>query len=110
MNYKERTFRFKVAIGIVLRLLRENRIVDGKPMTQTSLNDNILFKYQKTWNSAREESLPNTRLDNLYLISDFFGISLKDFFEKVSQIDEKQIDQEIKSKVKLKRLYKDLKQ
>lgn len=109
MNYKERTFRFKVAVGIVLRSLREDRIIDGKPMTQTSLNDHIQFKYQKTWNSAREESLPNTRLDNLFLISDFFGITLKDFFEQVTQIDQKQIDQEIKSKVKLKRLYKELK-
>lgn len=108
VNYLEKTFRFKVAVGISLRKLREELIVDGKPMTQNSLNDNILIRYKKTWNSAREESLPNTRLDNLFLISDFFKISLEELFRKVNLITNKEIDQEIKSKVKLKRLYNNL--
>ena len=109
VNYQKKTFRFRVAVGIVLQRLRTDIIIDEKPMTQNSLNDNILLRYKKTWNSAREESLPNTRLDNLYLISDFFGISLEDFFREVNQINEKEIDQEIKSKVKLRRLYSCLK-
>ena len=108
MNYWEKTFRFRVAVGICFRKLRESIIIDGKPMTQNTLNDNILLRYNKTWNSAREESLPNTRLANLYLISDFFGISLEDFFKKVHQINEKEINEEIQSKIKLRRLYSSL--
>ena len=109
MTYKEKTFRFKVAVGIILRKLREEKSTDGKPFTQNSLNDEILLEYKKAWNSAREESLPNTRLDNLFLISDFFGVPLEQFFRKVSEVTEEEINHEIRSKRKLLKLCKDLK-
>ena len=108
MTHKEKTFRFKVAVGIILRQLREEKSTDGKPLTQNSLNNEILLEYKKTWNSAREESLPNSRLDNLFLISDFFGVPLEQFFRKVSEVTEEEINQEIRSKSKLQKLYRDL--
>lgn len=84
-------------------------MIDGKPMSQNHLNDQIQFKYSKSWNSAREESLPNTRLENLFLISEYFQISLEDFFKQIDKISKKEIDQEIERKEKLQKLYRKLK-
>tara|TARA_R110000868_G_scaffold71713_2_gene209695 strand:+ start:25215 stop:25541 length:327 start_codon:yes stop_codon:yes gene_type:complete len=108
MNNSVKIFKFKVAVGITFQKLRLAKIIDTKSMTQQSLNDEISIKYNKTWNSAREESLPNTTIENLYIICDYFNLSLGQFFKLVYSIPNKEIEDTIKNKKKLSRLYKNL--
>jgi len=74
-------------------------------MSQQYLNNDIYEKYNKTWNSAREESLPNTTLENMLLICDYFSIKTDEFFKLVNIISRHEIDDAIMSKNKLKSLY-----
>ncbi|KPH14801.1 hypothetical protein AMQ68_05020 [Chryseobacterium sp. ERMR1:04] len=70
-------------------MIRTKILIDGRPMTQQYLNNDISEKYNKSWNSAREEILPNTILENLDLISDYFKIEIDDFFQLVKNITKK---------------------
>ncbi|MPN00438.1 hypothetical protein SDC9_147633 [bioreactor metagenome] len=108
MKFHREIFRYKVAVGIVLKQLRREILIDGKPMTQEFLNNDISEKYNKSWNSAREETLPNTTLENLYLISDYFKIDIDYFFQLVKKITKKEIDDTIERKIRLNNLYKEL--
>lgn len=109
VNQDIEIFRFRVAVGIILQKLRKRIVINGKSISQNHLNDQIHLKYSKSWNSAREETLPNTRLENLYLISDYFQISLEEFFKQVNKISKKEIDEEIERKEKLQKHLKKLK-
>ncbi|MEN2436494.1 hypothetical protein AAH994_13840 [Weeksellaceae bacterium A-14] len=108
MKFHKEIFRYKVAVGIALKKLRTEIIIDGKPMTQQYLNNDIYEKYNKSWNSAREETLPNTTLENIYLISDYFKIDITNFFQLVKSISKIEIDDAIKNKIRLNNLYKEL--
>ncbi len=72
-------------------------------MTQQYLNNEISLKYSKSWNSGREESMPNTTLENLFLICDYFNISIEDFFKLVNTVSQKEINDEISRKVRLQK-------
>lgn len=108
MKFHKEIFRYKVAVGIAFKKLRLEIIIDGKPMTQQYLNNDIYEKYNKSWNSAREETLPNTTLENLYLISDYFKIDVTYFFQLVQSISKKEVDDAIKNKIRLSNLYKEM--
>ncbi len=77
-------------------------------MTQQYLNDDVSEKYNKSWNSAREETLPNTTLENLYVICSYFEIEIDNFFKIVKNITDEEIDEAIKSKKKLSTIYKNI--
>ncbi len=109
MNFRIKNFRYKVAVGLTFKRLRVETIIDNKPMSQQFLNNDIAVKYNKTWNSGREESLPNTTLENLLIICDYFKISVEDFFKLVGKISDKEINHAINEKVKLKRLLREIK-
>ena len=59
MEFRTKIFRYKVAVGIVNKGLRENILIKGKPMTQIYLNNDIKEIYDIDWNSGREESIHN---------------------------------------------------
>ncbi|SHG14742.1 hypothetical protein [Chryseobacterium vrystaatense] len=105
MEYHKKIFRYKVAVGAVNKRLRESIIVSGKPMTQEYLNNDILEKYNIVWNAGREESLPNTTIENIYLICDYFKIEIDFYFQFVKKITDEEINDSIKSKKKLSRLH-----
>lgn len=105
MQYQKKVFRYKVAVGIVNKRLRERILINGKPMIQTYLNNDIKEKYKIDWNSAREESLPNTTLQNLHLICDYFKIDISVYFDIIKNVTDEEIDIAINSKKKLTRLY-----
>ncbi|MDR6461612.1 hypothetical protein [Chryseobacterium sediminis] len=108
MKLHKEIFRYKVAVGLVLKKIRTGILIDGKPMTQQYLNNDISEKYNKSWNSAREETLPNTTLENLYIICDYFKIDIDYFFRLVKNITKKEIDDAISAKIRLKNLYKEI--
>ena len=105
MQYQRKIFRYKVAVGLVNKRLREGILINGKPMTQMYLNNDIKEKYNIDWNCAREESLPNTTLQNLYLICEYFKIDISQYFEIVRNVTTEEVDSTINSKKKLTRLY-----
>ena len=51
-------------------------------MTQQYINNDIFIKYSKSWNSAREEALPNTTLENLLLLLITLTLVLKNYLSK----------------------------
>lgn len=108
MDYKRKIFREKVAIGIIFKKLRTAIIIDEKPMTQGYLNNDIHEKFDKTWNSGREESLPNTTLENLLLMCDYFKLKPTEFFKLVDAVSEKEITKAIQSKEKLSKAYRSI--
>ncbi|MDQ1096609.1 MULTISPECIES: hypothetical protein [Chryseobacterium] len=108
MKFHKEIFRYKVAVGLALKKLRTEILIDKKPMTQQYLNDDISEKYNKSWNSAREETLPNTTLENLYVICNYFEIEIDNFFKIVKNITDKEIDEAIRSKKKLSTIYKNI--
>lgn len=67
-------------------------------MTQIYLNNDIKEKYNIDWNSAREESLPNTTLQNIFLICDYFNIDISKYFEIVKNVSDEEVDIAINSK------------
>ena len=67
-------------------------------MTQQYINNDIFIKYSKSWNSAREEALPNTTLENLFIIADYFNISIEELFEQVAKVSKIEIDSAIREK------------
>lgn len=105
MQYQKKVFRYKVAVGIVNKRLREGILVNNKAMTQIYLNNDIKEKYNIDWNCAREESAPNTTLQNIYLICDYFKIDISRYFEIINNVSDEEIDEAINSKKKLIRLY-----
>jgi len=105
MEFSKKTFRYRVAVGVVNKQLREEILINGKPMTQTYLNNDIDEKYGKSWNSGREESLPNTTLENILMVCDYFQIDIQKYFSRISEVSSKEVDNAIESKPKIKRLY-----
>ena len=105
MQYQKKVFRYKVAVGLVNKRLREGIFVNNKPMTQIYLNNDIKERYNIEWNCAREESLPNTTLQNIFLICDYFNIDISRYFEIVKSVSDEEVDIAINSKKKLTRLY-----
>ncbi|WP_185248275.1 hypothetical protein [Chryseobacterium bernardetii] len=105
VQYQKKVFRYKVAVGIINKRLREAISINSKPMTQIYLNNDIKDKYNIDWNSAREESLPNTTLQNVFLICDYFKIDISKYFEIVKNVSDEEVDIAINSKKKLTRLY-----
>ena len=67
-------------------------------MTQQYINNDIFIKYSKSWNAAREEALPNTTLENLFIIADYFNISIEELFEQVAKVSKIEIDSAIREK------------
>ncbi|MGY5849553.1 hypothetical protein [Salegentibacter sp. F14] len=108
VKYEKKLFRYRVAVGIVFKKLRIETTINNKPLIQQALNDKIQIKYNKTWNAAREESLPNTTLENLYLMCDFFELSFEELFRRIDNISATEIDDTIRQRSKLSRLYKDI--
>ncbi len=106
VKYEKKLFRYRVAVGIVFKKLRLETTINNKPLIQQALNDRIQIKYNKAWNAAREESLPNTTLENLYLMCDFFQLSFEELFKRIDSISANEIDITIKHRRKLSRLYK----
>lgn len=105
MDFSKKIFRYKVAVGLVNKQLREEVLINGKPMTQNYLNNDIDEKYGKSWNSGREESLPNTTLENILLVCDYFRIDIQLYFSRIDTISPEEVDATIESKSKIKRLY-----
>ncbi|MFL9845613.1 hypothetical protein [Flavobacterium rhizosphaerae] len=103
MNFQIKNIRYRIAVGIIFKRLRVQVLIAGKPMTQQYLNNEISLKYSKSWNSGREESMPNTTLENLFLICDYFNISIEDFFKLVNTVSQKEINDEISRKVTLQK-------
>ncbi len=83
-------------------------MVEGKPMTQQQLNNEIQEKYNKTWNSGREETLPNTTLENLLMMCDYFKLKPAEFFELVEKVTEKEFTDTVNNKEKLSTAYKNI--
>lgn len=108
MKFHEDIFKYKVAVGLVFKKLRITIIINGKPMTQQYLNNDIYEKYGKSWNCAREETFPNTTLENIYLICNYFNIEIDYFFQLVKNVPADDIDIAIKNKYRLSKLYKSL--
>ena len=108
MKFHKEIFRYKVAVGLIFKKLRTEILINEKPMTQQYLNNDIFEKYSKSWNCAREETLPNTTLENIFIICDYFKIDVDYFFELIKSITKNDIDQAIKNKDKLKKMYKEL--
>ena len=108
MKFQREIFRYKVAVGIVFKKLRTDLLIEGRPMTQQYLNNDISERYNKSWNSAREETLPNTTLENLYLICNYFNINFDYFFQLVQNVTKKEVDDTIEGKSRLSNLYKNL--
>ncbi|MCT3915227.1 hypothetical protein CMU59_06205 [Elizabethkingia anophelis] len=109
MNYQLQSFRYRVAVGITFKKLRVAIKIDNKAMTQQYLNNDIFIKYSKSWNAAREEALPNTTLENLFIIADYFNISIEELFEQVAKVSKIEIDSAIKEKKILREKYNILK-
>lgn len=109
MNYQLQSFRYRVAVGITFKKLRVALKIDNKAMTQEYLNNDIFVKYSKTWNAAREEALPNTTLENLFIIANYFNISIEELFELVAKVSKDEIDSAIKEKKTLREKYKTIK-
>lgn len=105
MQYQKKIFRYRVAVGLVNKRLREGVLINYKPMTQIYLNNDIKEKYNIDWNCAREESIPNTTLQNLYLICDYFKIDISKYFEIVKSVTDEEVDKTINLKKRLSRLY-----
>lgn len=108
MEFHKEIFKYKVAVGLVFKKLRTSIMIYGKPMTQQYLNNDIYEKYDKSWNCAREETFPNTTLENIYLICHYFKIDIDYFFHLVKDIPAEEIDLTIKNKNRLNSLYKKL--
>lgn len=98
MNYQLQSFRYRVAVGITFKKLRVAIKIDNKAMTQQYINNDIFIKYSKSWNAAREEALPNTTLENLFIIADYFNISIEELFEQVAKVSKIEIDSAIREK------------
>ncbi|MDV4115300.1 MULTISPECIES: hypothetical protein [Elizabethkingia] len=109
MNYQLQSFRYRVAVGITFKKLRVAIKIDNKAMTQQYINNDIFIKYSKSWNSAREEALPNTTLENLFIIADYFNISIEELFEQVAKVSKIEIDSAIREKKILREKYNILK-
>ena len=109
MNYQLQSFRYRVAAGITFKKLRVAIKIDNKAMTQQYINNDIFIKYSKSWNSAREEALPNTTLENLFIIADYFNISIEELFEQVAKVSKIEIDSAIREKKILREKYNILK-
>ena len=109
MNYQLQSFRYRVAVGITFKKLRVAIKIDNKAMTQQYINNDIFIKYSKSWNAAREEALPNTTLENLFIIADYFNISIEELFEQVAKVSKIEIDSAIREKKILRDKYNILK-
>ncbi|HAY3555628.1 TPA: hypothetical protein JSQ58_002300 [Elizabethkingia meningoseptica] len=109
MNYQLQSFRYRVAVGITFKKLRVALKIDNKAMTQQYINNDIFIKYSKSWNAAREEALPNTTLENLFIIADYFNISIEELFEQVAKVSKIEIDSAIREKKILREKYNILK-
>ncbi|ATL42186.1 MULTISPECIES: hypothetical protein [Weeksellaceae] len=109
MNYQLQSFRYRVAVGITFKKLRVAIKIDNKAMTQQYINNDIFIKYSKSWNAAREEALPNTTLENLFIIADYFNISIEELFEQVAKVSKIEIDSAIREKKILREKYNILK-
>ncbi|AVF49558.1 MULTISPECIES: hypothetical protein [Weeksellaceae] len=109
MNYQLQSFRYRVAVGITFKKLRVAIKIDNKAMTQQYLNNDIFIKYSKSWNAAREEALPNTTLENLFIIANYFNISIEELFEQVAKVSKAEIDSAIREKKILREKYNILK-
>lgn len=101
-------FKYRVAVGIVNKQLRESILINNKPMTMIYLNNDFQIKYGKAWNSGREETLPNTTLENIILLTDYFDLSVEKYFQIVNQVTPEQINRAICSKEKLTKIYNKL--
>ncbi|MDV4035714.1 hypothetical protein CMT63_09495 [Elizabethkingia anophelis] len=109
MNYQLQSFRYRVAVGITFKKLRVAIKIDNKAMTQQYLNNDNFIKYSKSWNAAREEALPNTTLENLFIIANYFNISIEELFEQVAKVSKAEIDSAIREKKILREKYNILK-
>lgn len=105
MNNEINFFKYKVAVGISLKKLREGIFVDGKKMSQQLLNNEISINYSKSWNAGREESLPNLTIENLLMICDYFKVNISDFFKLVESVTDQEVLVAIEQKTRLKRLF-----
>lgn len=101
-------FKYRVAVGIVNKQLRESILINDKSMTMIYLNNDFQVKYGKAWNSGREETLPNTTLENIILLTDYFDLTIEKYFKKVNQVTPEQINSAIANKERLTKMYNQL--
>jgi transcriptional regulator with XRE-family HTH domain len=86
MVEEEEILYFTTSIEMVLKELRmEKGISQGKPtgLSQSDVNIDFANKYKVTLNMGRMESKPSFGVTKLFLLCDYFGISITQFFERV---------------------------
>ncbi|MBD0831504.1 helix-turn-helix domain-containing protein [Aestuariibaculum sediminum] len=86
---------FVTSIEIVLKDLRKEKgLSQGKEkgLSQSDVNIEFAQKYDITLNMGRMESHPNFTMTKLYLLCKYFEISLEDFFKRVSNKNQTEID------------------
>lgn len=86
MIEEEDILHFTTSIEMVLKELRmEKGISQGKPtgLSQSDVNIEFANKYKITLNMGRIESKPSFGVTKLFLLCDYFDISMPQFFERV---------------------------
>lgn len=94
MVEEEDILNFTTSIEMVLKELRmEKGISQGKPtgLSQSDVNIEFANKYKVTLNMGRMESKPSFGVTKLFLLCDYFDISITQFFERVLSKQKKEI-------------------
>lgn len=85
---------FTTSIEMVLKELRlEKGISQGKQkgLSQSDVNIDFADKYKITLNMGRMETKPNFGVTKLFLLCDYFDISITQFFDRVLSKQKKDI-------------------
>ena len=86
---------------MVLKELRmEKGVSQGKPtgLSQSDVNIEFANKYKVTLNMGRMESKPSFGVTKLFLLCDYFDISITNFFERVLSKQKREIINFLKDK------------
>ena len=92
---------FTTSIEMVLKELRmEKGVSQGKPtgLSQSDVNIEFANKYKVTVNMGRMESKPSFGVTKLFLLCDYFDISITNFFERVLSKQKREIINFLKDK------------
>ncbi len=92
---------FTTSIEMVLKELRmEKGVSQGKPtgLSQSDVNIEFANKYKVTLNMGRMESKPSFGVTKLFLLCDYFDISITNFFERVLSKQKREIINFLKDK------------
>ena len=108
MIKEKEILHYTTSIEMVLKELREEKgISQGKlkGLSQSEVNIEFSQKYNVIINMGRMESNPNFGMIKLYLLCDYFEISIAEFFKRVLNKNTDEINQflTIKKEKKKKR-------